>query len=221
MVQLASGTSVSERLQTAKPALSWVTTAARLVLAGVLIVAGAMKIGAPALSVQAVRAYQLLPDGLATAFGYGLPVLEIILGLLLVVGLLTRPVAAVGGVLMAMFIVGIASAWARGLRIDCGCFGGDGSLAAGQDPNYFWELLRDIGLFACAAWTVIKPPGRLALDSALGLTGPPEAEDGDPPSEGLHEARAEAASEARPEGPSVGPSVGPSGSRSGGEDVRR
>jgi uncharacterized membrane protein YphA (DoxX/SURF4 family) len=174
MVQLASDTSVSQNLASTRPVLPWVTTGARLVLAGVLIVAGALKIGTPALSVQAVHAYQLLPDSFAKGLGYGLPVLEIVLGLLLVVGLLTRPVAVVAGLLMAAFIIGISSAWARGLRIDCGCFGGNGTLGVGQDPNYFWELMRDVGLLACAAWIVVKPPGRLAMDSALGLAGSPD-----------------------------------------------
>ncbi|WP_285703653.1 DoxX family protein [Microtetraspora sp. NBRC 16547] len=147
------------------------TTAARLVLGAVLIVAGGLKIGAPALSVQAVKAYQLLPDSLATAIGYGLPILEIVIGVLLAVGLLTRVSAVVAGLLMLAFVVGIASAWARGLRIDCGCFGGGGELGAGQDPNYFWEILRDFGLVIVAAWIFIRPPGRLAMDSALGLSG--------------------------------------------------
>ncbi len=160
-----------DRPRTEHPALPWVTTAARLVLAAVLIVAGGLKIGAPALSVQAVKAYQLLPDSLATAIGYGLPIIEIVIGVLLAVGLLTRVSAVVAGLLMLAFVVGIASAWARGLRIDCGCFGGGGELAAGQDPNYLWEILRDFGLVIVAAWIFIRPPGRLAMDSALGLSG--------------------------------------------------
>ncbi|MBP2702283.1 DoxX family membrane protein [Microbispora sp. RL4-1S] len=181
MVQLASGTSVSGKLQQpTNSVLPWVATAARLVLAGFLAVAGALKIGTPAISVQAVRAYQLLPDSLAQAFGYGLPVLEIILGVLLVIGLLTRPVAVISGLLMIAFMIGIGSAWARGLRIDCGCFGGGGQLAAGQEPTYFWELLRDVGLLACAAWIAIRPPGRLAMDSALGLTGSAGDEEAEP-----------------------------------------
>ncbi|WP_327045174.1 DoxX family protein [Microbispora sp. NBC_01189] len=183
MVQLASGAQVSGRLPSAKPVFPWVTTAARVVLAAVLIVAGALKIGAPALSVQAVRAYQLLPESLAQVVGYGLPVVEIIAGLLLLVGLFTRVAAGAGGVLMVAFVIGIGSAWARGLRIDCGCFGGDGTLAAGQDPNYFWELARDIGLLACAAWIVVKPVSRLSLDSALGFGGTREPVDEDGPDE--------------------------------------
>ena len=113
---------------------------------GVLIVAGALKIGAPALSVQAVRAYQLLPEPVVTVVGYGLPVAEIIIGLLLVIGFFTRIAAVAAGLLMLAFVIGIASAWARGLRIDCGCFGGGGELAAGTDPGYGLEIARDAAL---------------------------------------------------------------------------
>ena len=128
-------------------ALLWVTTVARLLLAGVLIVAGWGKIGTPVLSVQAVKAYELLPYSLATVVGYGLPILEIVLGVLLIVGLLTRVAGVVSALLMLAFVIGIASAWARGLRIDCGCFGGGGPLKAGVEPNYLFDIVRDFGFF--------------------------------------------------------------------------
>ena len=61
--------------------------------------------------------------------GHLLPVLEVVVGLCLVLGLLTRGAAVVSALLFVAFIVGIASAWARGLQIDCGCFGGGGTTA--------------------------------------------------------------------------------------------
>ncbi|WP_268246262.1 MauE/DoxX family redox-associated membrane protein [Streptosporangium pseudovulgare] len=151
-------------------ALPWVTTVSRLVLAGVLIAAGWQKIGTPVLSVQAVEAYELLPESLAKVVGYGLPILEIVVGVLLVVGLLTRVAGMISMLLMLAFVIGIASAWARGLRIDCGCFGGGGQLKAGAEPDYLLTILRDAGLFALGVVVAWFPPGRLALDSALGLT---------------------------------------------------
>ncbi|MET8159440.1 MauE/DoxX family redox-associated membrane protein [Sphaerisporangium sp. NPDC005289] len=155
------------------------TTLARLVVAVVLIVAGWLKIGTPALSIQAVQAYELLPAQVATAVGYGLPIVEIVVGVLLVAGLLTRAAGVVSALLMLAFVVGIASAWARGLRIDCGCFGGGGKLAAGQSPSYFWEILRDGGLFLLGVWIIRFAPGRLSLDSALGLVPARAARDDD------------------------------------------
>ena len=139
---------------------------ARLVLGVVLVVAGALKVTTPAVSAMAVRAYQLLPYDVAGVVGVALPVVEIAAGLLLVLGLLTRPAAVVGGLLMLAFLVGIISAWARGLTIDCGCFGGGGTIAAAQ-THYLSETLRDIGLALCAAWLVVRPRTAFSLDRRL------------------------------------------------------
>lgn len=165
----ATRDSGSARSLSVRSALPWVVTAARLVVAGVLIVAGWLKMGAPAISIKAVEAYEILPQGAAEIVGYVLPILEIVIGALLIVGLLTRVAAVGAGLLMLVFITGITSAWARGLNIDCGCFGGGGALRPGETADYLPEILRDLGLLVLAAWIVMRPPGRVALDSALGL----------------------------------------------------
>jgi uncharacterized membrane protein YphA (DoxX/SURF4 family) len=141
----------------------WLATALRLVLAGVLAVAGALKLPDPAESVRAVRAYQLLPESVVPAVGHALPLLEIAVALLLVLGLATRIAAVMAGLLMAAFIVGIASAAARGLTIDCGCFGGGGQVEANA-TKYTQEIVRDAALLLAAAFLVVWPASRLALD---------------------------------------------------------
>lgn len=145
----------------------WITTAARAGLAVVLGWAGLAKATEPpALQELAVEAYRLLPDGLITPVGVGLPILEIVLAALLLAGFATRFSGALSGLLMVVFIAGIASAWARGLKIDCGCFGGGGEVS---DPPYLSEIVRDLGFLALAAWITLRPPGRLALDRKVGL----------------------------------------------------
>lgn len=139
---------------------------ARLILGAVFIGAGALKVSSPAASAMAVRAYQILPYDFAGYLGYALPVAEIVVGLLLVAGLLTRAAALFGGLLMLAFAIGIISAWARGLNIDCGCFGGGGTIGAAQ-THYGTEVLRDIGLAACAAWLVARPRTAYSLDHRL------------------------------------------------------
>ena len=148
------------RFETVAP---WVSTAARLLLAGVFLTAGVLKAANPQDSVTTIRAYELLPASPATLVGWGLPFAEIALGLLLAVGLFTRPVAAVTGVLLVVFLAAVASAAARGLSIDCGCFGGGGTVPPGQ-AHYGRELLRDLGLLLLAAWLVWQPTCRLCLD---------------------------------------------------------
>jgi uncharacterized membrane protein YphA (DoxX/SURF4 family) len=144
----------------------WLGTAARLVIGGVWIYAGLLKLPHPDQSVQAVRAYQLLPGDSATTVGHLLPVLEIVVGLCLVLGLLTRAAAVVSGILFVAFIVGIVSVWARGISIDCGCFGG-----GGYDPDamskYPWEIARDVGLLLLSAFVAWQGRTRLALDNLL------------------------------------------------------
>ena len=139
---------------------------ARLILGVVLLVAGGLKVTSPLVSARAVRAFQILPYDLAGYVGYALPVVEILVGLLLVVGLFTRLSAVVGGLLMLAFIIGISSAWIRGLSIDCGCFGGGGAVAAPQ-TKYVADLLRDAGLVACAVWLVARPRTAYSLDHRL------------------------------------------------------
>ncbi|MEO7069669.1 MAG: DoxX family protein [Nostocoides sp.] len=139
---------------------------ARLMLGGVLIVAGALKMGNPAGAARAVQAYRVMPYDLATYVGYALPYVEIIVGILLVIGLFTRIAAVIGGILMVAFIIGISQAWARGFTIDCGCFGGGGQVAADQ-THYLPEILRDIGLALCGGWLVRRPRSLASLDRLL------------------------------------------------------
>lgn len=145
---------------------------ARLALGGVLLAAGLLKIGDTTGSIQSVVAYRLFDYRIAEMIGLMLPVIEIAVGLLLILGLLTRWSAAAGALLMVIFIAGIASAWARGLSIDCGCFGTGGPV----DPSetaYLSEILRDAALFAAGAWLVVRPRSLLSLDSLIFRRPPP------------------------------------------------
>lgn len=98
-----------------RPWLDILGTAARLGVGGVLVAAGALKVANLPLSAFAVRAYQLLPYELAGYVGYALPVVELLVGALLLAGLFTRWAALAASVLMAGFVVGIGWAWATGL----------------------------------------------------------------------------------------------------------
>ena len=133
-----------------------VGTVARLGLAAVFLVSGVLKAVDPDATYVAVRAYDVLPKaGVALVAGI-LPWLEIVLGLLLLAGLATRVVAVASAGLLVVFIAGVVQAWARGLSIDCGCFGGGGAVDPGQ-TTYGLELLRDAGFLLMAAWLIVRP----------------------------------------------------------------
>ena len=112
---------------------------------------------------MAVRAYELLPVSVANLFGYILPWFEIGVGALLILGVAVKISALLGGVTMVIFIFAIAQAWARGLSIDCGCFGGGGAVDPDQ-TKYLEEILRDFGLTLMAFYLYRFPKGRFGLD---------------------------------------------------------
>ncbi len=151
-----------------------ITLLARLVLGGVLLAAGGLKVFKPTESANAVAAYKLMPTELAHLIGYALPWLEVAIGLLLILGIMVRPAAILSGLIMVVFIGAIASVWARGMLIDCGCFGGGGeidpSLASQVRRTYFIEIMRDLGLALSAVYLYFFPYGKLSLEKAAPST---------------------------------------------------
>lgn len=152
----------------------WLALVARLVTGGVWVAAGVIKLPDPYESVLAVRSYQLLPGDTATTVGHLLPVVEIVVGVCLILGLLTRGAAVLSAVLFVAFIVGIVSVWVRGIDIDCGCFGGGGASA---DPSYLADTLRDLGWLAIAVYLIVVRRTKLALDDLLFRRGAPPVDD--------------------------------------------
>lgn len=146
-----------------KKAQPWIGLFARLILGGVLLVAGYLKAFSPDKSMMAVRAYELLPIWLANVLGIILPWIEIGAGLLLIIGVAIRYSALFGSALMVLFIIAIAQAWARGLSIDCGCFGGGGTIDPGK-TKYLEEILRDTGLALLGLYLLRYPLTKFALE---------------------------------------------------------
>lgn len=153
---------VSGAARTSTRVLDAAAVVSRLVVGGVWVVAGLLKLPDPAESVRVVRNYRLLPEAVVSVVGYGLPVFEIVLGLLLVVGLAARAAATASAALLVLFTLGIASVWVRGLDIDCGCFGGGGGSAGAAD--YGADIARDLLLLAAALLVVVRGPGPFSLD---------------------------------------------------------
>jgi uncharacterized membrane protein YphA (DoxX/SURF4 family) len=143
----------------------WLATAARALLGVVFVLAGVLKVPDPAAAERSVRAYRLLPESLVPAAAFGLPVVEIAVGLALLAGVFVRTAAVAASVMLVIYIAAIASVWARGLSIDCGCFGNGGQVAAGR-TQYPAEIARDVGLLLVALALARWPRSRLALGGA-------------------------------------------------------
>ena len=148
--------------------MRWFGTLLRLVVGCVWIVAGVIKLPHPQSSVTAVRAYQLLPTGWTDLVGHLLPLFEVLIGVLLVLGLFTRVAAVASTLLQLAFVIGIASVWSRHIAINCGCFGDGGVTSwATAKSKYPWELARDCALFLASAFLVVRSRTRVAIDNWL------------------------------------------------------
>lgn len=139
------------------------SVALRAVLAVTFIWASIHKIADPNDFALQVATYQILPLELINLQAIVLPWLEIITGLLLVVGFLTRPAALLTCGMNAMFIAAIAIALSNDLQLQCGCFA---SSEAGDQMDA-GLLVRDVILLVAGAFLVAIEPDRLTLDHFL------------------------------------------------------
>lgn len=138
------------------------------------LTSGLLKAADPLQTVVAVRAYQLLPEAAVTPVANLLPFLEIGLGLLLLTGVGVRLCAIGSAAVLVAFLYGVSSAWARGLSIDCGCFGGGGAADVGA-WDYLSEIGRDTVFLIAAVWLFTRPrtPVALGPGSQLRRAAPP------------------------------------------------
>lgn len=157
----------------------WVALVLRLGLAAVWLTSGLHTITDLAQSRAAVGAYKLFPYEVNVVIGSAQPIIETLLGLALLIGVAIRVSAVVSVVLFAVFIAGIISVWARGMRIDCGCFSSGGQLAANQGTTYGWDILRDVGFIVLALLVFLWSRSRFSVDSLLFPAVPADDEDGD------------------------------------------
>jgi uncharacterized membrane protein YphA (DoxX/SURF4 family) len=135
------------------------------VLAGVLIYAGAIKLFEPDGARDAIVAYRIFGGSIPSILGWVMPIAEVIIGLLLLIGLFVRWAGFLTACLMTAFVLGIASVWARGYNIDCGCFGGGGDVSEeGRTGRYTAAILRDLLFVGMGVWLVAWPRTRFGLD---------------------------------------------------------
>lgn len=119
----------------------------RLALGGVFIYAGALKIVDVQGFAKAVHHFQLTPRTVSVVVAVYLPWLEILAGLALFIRRLALGASLALGVMSAVFLIALSTAWARGLDISCGCFGKEEHKIQTHFPQLF---LRDAALLTAA-----------------------------------------------------------------------
>ena len=125
----------------------------RLIVSATFILASLPKIQDLAAFAISVESYRVVTGNLAVWIALALPWLELVAGFGLLIPHIRRGSALVITLLLITFIVLHASAWARGLDINCGCFRAHESDKA---PNYLWLILRNTCLLAACTCVMIR-----------------------------------------------------------------
>ncbi|HEY3411972.1 MAG TPA: MauE/DoxX family redox-associated membrane protein [Armatimonadota bacterium] len=100
----------------------YVALGARWVLGLVFIAFSLGKIIDPATFADSIAAYRILPVAAVNVFALVMAWTEFLVGISLLNGVAYRSGALLAAALNFVFIVAVASAMARGLSIECGCF---------------------------------------------------------------------------------------------------
>ena len=128
------------------------SVAARVVVGGVFVYAGAMKLCDVAAFRELLSRYGMLPEFALGFVSVALPAFECVVGALLVFSRWVRISAAATSAMLVVFIVGLAQAGVRGLDVSCGCFGGASSASGGV-----WEaVVRDLVLLAPSLYLAMR-----------------------------------------------------------------
>ena len=114
-----------------------------LIVGGIFIYAGVMKIFDPVGFANDIDNYKILPWALTVRLAFYLPWLEILCGLAVILGLLYRGGLLILTALISIFIIASVIAKARGLDVTCGCFG-----HTSKYLSFFGHLALDFVLLA-------------------------------------------------------------------------
>ncbi len=126
----------------------WVLVVPRMLIGAVFVYAGGTKLIDPGQFADNIASFQILPDSTINVLATGLPPTEILAGLMMALGWRHLTANLTVLILTAVFAVALAQGLARGLQIDCGCFG-----SGNPSPTSTWiSLGRDILLFAASLW---------------------------------------------------------------------
>lgn len=133
---------------------------ARFGLAAVWIFAGATKLGNHMTVTQSIEAYEIFTPHWSSLLASIIGPAELAGGLILLLGIKIRPAGWVSFGVLVLFVIGLSSAYSRGLQIDCGCFGPDPDSSGG---GLLWAIARDIGLIAVTLFMIYRPFKKFAL----------------------------------------------------------
>lgn len=136
----------------------------QIALGAVFVVAALPKITDPPAFAHMIYNYRLVPGALVNGLALVMPWIELVVGILLILGAWRREAALVAALLLIVFLGAIGWNLARGHAIDCGCFD---VRSAGKTPEQLladmkWVMLRDVGLLLLAGQVLLATSPRFS-----------------------------------------------------------
>lgn len=131
----------------------WLTVRVQIALGVIFVASSIPKIIDPPSFAQMIYNYRLVPGFALNAMALGMPWLEMLCGLALILGVWRRSAAAIVGALLLAFIIALSINLARDNAVNCGCF--DLSSASKTHAELITEMefviVRDIGMLLMVA----------------------------------------------------------------------
>jgi uncharacterized membrane protein YphA (DoxX/SURF4 family) len=140
---------------------AWLALPARWYLGGLFVLASWHKIAVPHDFAIDVATYGILPLALVNPVAIVLPWVELVAGLMLLLGARVRAAALLVAAMVAMFLAALVMALARGLDMSCGCFASQG---AESDPISWLTVARDLAWLALSVLVFCCDRGLLGVD---------------------------------------------------------
>ncbi len=121
----------------------------RIVLGVIFVYAAWVKLHEPwAMFAIAIDSYQILPQWAVELVARVLPWGELVLGLLLIAGVWRSVSTPAASLLLVVFLSLMVRAMAKGMQIECGCFGSG-------EPLSWITLMRDGALLASSLFVTV------------------------------------------------------------------
>ena len=133
----------------------------RLIVGFVFLSFGASKIAIADKFANEIGNYSLMPEFSLNFFALILPWIEVVVGIMMILGVRLRANAVISIGLLSVFILAVISAMIRGLDINCGC--------SSTNPQKvgFPKILENSGLIILSLVIAFFPQSKLSLESYI------------------------------------------------------
>ena len=136
----------------------------RFILGTIFILAGISKVFRTASFARALRKFELLPNSLVAPISVAVPILELLCGLVLVLGVVPSLAALLLVISLIAFTTFIGRALIERKKIECGCFG-----PTAPRPITWWTVVRNMVLLCFGLLVIFVPADALSMYPGISL----------------------------------------------------